>query len=387
MRISRVSFYTFVISFLVFFWRTTEFWFNFSETENSQKGGALLYAALVMVEAIALWLVTSSPKFKNQQSRIPQLCVLWEVVMLVVLIYNHTFYSQWFKCFAWPLFFQASYLFIRSDMRLVKSFRKAFFVLALMGGIYFVYALRLKAFEYQTNMVYFFLLTVPALLLTPQKRQRYFLLILATFVAFISMKRSMILAFALFWGLVELKDLLSRGKKKYAIILSVVMIIATYGSFTVADDLTNGRLIERLNSEDKANGDVTNGREAIYLVTIEMINSSSLDHLILGNGHNAVRHDSIMEKSAHNEFLEIIYDYGVIILLIYICFWGYILKQWYFHYRHDTVYFLPYTLSVCLFAVMAMVSQLVLYCSHFLYLVMFWGIVAALKDGKMNYRC
>jgi hypothetical protein len=33
---------------------------------------------------------------------------------------------------------------------------------------------------------------------------------------------------------------------------------------------------------------------------------------------------------------------------------------------------------------MATVSQLVLYCSYFLYLVMFWGIVAALKDNHAS---
>ncbi|MBQ9204525.1 MAG: O-antigen ligase family protein [Prevotella sp.] len=302
--------------------------------------------------------------------------------MLVVLIFNHTTFSQWFKCLAWPLFFQASYLLIRSNEGLIKSLRKVFFVLTLMGSVYFFFSLIYKDFESQTNMVYFALLTFPVLLLTPKKRQRYLLLILATLFAFISMKRSMILAFVLFWGFVELKYMLGKGRKGLAVVVTAVMVIAMYGSFSVADDLTGGHLSERLNGEDARDGDITNGREDIYLVTIEMIKQSSLAHIILGNGHNGVRRDSPLEISAHNEFLEIIYDYGVIILLVYLRLWVYVLRQWYFHYRNNTVFFLPYTMSVCIFAVMAMVSQLVLYCSYFLYLVMFWGIVAALKDGQ-----
>ncbi len=87
-----------------------------------------------------------------------------------------------------------------------------------------------------------------------------------------------------------------------------------------------------------------------------------------------------MQISAHNEYLEIIYDYGLIALIVYLGLWIYVIKQFIFHYRNDTVYFIPYALSICIFAVMSVVSQLVLYVSYFLYLVMFWGIVQAGKE-------
>ena len=251
-------------------------------------------------------------------------------------------------------------------------------MLTVMGGIYLVFALQLKNLESQTNMVYFFLLTIPAVILTSNKKWRNYILIFATFAAFISMKRSVIVAFVLFWGILELKYLFGKGRNKMAIIFLIVGFVAVYGSFKFADDLTGGSLSAR--TVDYQKDDITNGREAIYLVTIEMIKNSTPIHLIFGNGYNGVKRDSPMDISAHNEFLEIIYDYGIIVLLIYLCFWAYILRQWYFHYRNNTIYFVPYTLSVCLFAVMAMVSQLVLYCSYFLYLVMFWGMTGALTD-------
>ena len=375
-------YYLFAVFLLIFFGRTVIFWYDSTYVDDSQNAGVLLYAALVMAEVMALYLIATSPRYRNQQSRIPWLCLLWEVVMFVVVVYNDTSYSQWFKCWAWPLFFEASYLFIRMDKCLVMSFRKVFFVLAILGGIFFLQSLLTSNLEFQTNMIYFFLLTIPVLLLTPQQKQRYYILVLATFFAFLSMKRSMILAFGLFWVLRGFRYLLSTGKKIYAVAITVVMIIAVYGAFIFADNITGGNLSERIYDGGNRNGDITNGREEIYLETIEMIMNTSPSHLILGNGHNAVRLYSVMGLSAHNEFLEIIYDYGIIILLIYLVFWGYILKQWYYHYHHDTIYFLPYTLSVCFFAVMAMVSQLVLYCSYFLYLVIFWGIVAALKDSN-----
>jgi O-antigen ligase len=111
-----------------------------------------------------------------------------------------------------------------------------------------------------------------------------------------------------------------------------------------------------------------------------MIEQSTKAQLILGHGHNAVRRDSPLEISAHNEYLEIIYDYGIIALTIYLGLWIYVIKQFLFHYRNNTIFFIPYALSICIFVVMSMVSQLVLYVSYFLYLVMFWGIVQAAKE-------
>lgn len=376
----RVFYYLFVVFLIVFFWRTGLYWYNASYSDVSENAGVLLYAALVGVEIVSLCMIALSPKYKYQNNRIVNLCFLWEILMIVVLNYNGTAYSQWFKCLAWPLFFQASYLFIRLDTQLLDSFQKPFYVLSVMGGMLMLLALRLKDLESQTNMVYFFLLTIPAILLTSNKKWRYYILIFATFAAFISMKRSVILSFILFWCVIEFKFLFEKRNPKMAIALIVVGGIAVYGSFKIADHMSGGSL--SLRTVDYQKEDITNGRETIYLETVDMIAKSSPMHLILGNGHNAVLRDSPLEKSAHNEILEIIYDYGIIMLLIYLCFWVYVLRQWHYHYKNNTIYFIPYTLSVCLFAVMAMVSQLVLYCSYFLYLVMFWGMTAALRDNQ-----
>ena len=369
----------YIVFLLVFFWRTIVFWFG-----GGENGDVLLYATLAGVELMSLNLILTSPKYRYQKSRIPILCLLWELTMLIVLVFNQAPLSHYFKCFAWPLFFESSYLFIRWNYHLLNRFRRVFYILTLLGGIYFVFALQLKDFESQTNMVYFAMLTVPYLLLTQNTKWRYYILIFATFAAFISMKRSMMLAIVLFWGIFAVKSLLSKGKKTLAFFVVILMLVALYGSYKVVDRLTEGHLSARTIDYEK--DDISNGREAIYMVTIEMIKSTSPIHLLLGNGHNAVRRDSILDISAHNEILEIIYDYGLIMLLIYVFFWIYIVRQWLYHSRNHTIYFVPYTFSVCVFAVMAMVSQLVLYVSYFLYLVMFWGMVGAARDIQENVR-
>ena len=132
---------------------------------------------------------------------------------------------------------------------------------------------------------------------------------------------------------------------------------------------------------------MSNGRETIYEYTWQMIMNSDVEEWVLGHGHNAVFEDSPLTISAHNEFLEVIYDYGIIVLVLYLFFWLYVVRRWLFHMRCQTIYYIPYTLSICIFAVMAMVSQLILYASYFLYLVMFWAAVEAVTENDYKeYR-
>jgi O-antigen ligase len=193
----------------------------------------------------------------------------------------------------------------------------------------------------------------------------------------------MILAIALFWSIYIVKDFSSKQKKSLAIAISVALLGIAYVTVEAVDRITAGNLSARTIDYEKE--DITNGRETIYRVTWKMIKASTESQLVFGHGHNAVRRDSPLEISAHNEFLEIFYDYGIIALMLYLGLWFYVVKQFLFHFRNDTDYFLPYALSICIFAVMAMVSQLVVYVSYFLYLVMFWAVVQAAKEKEYDY--
>ncbi|MBQ6087126.1 MAG: O-antigen ligase family protein [Bacteroidales bacterium] len=368
----------YILLLLVFFWRTAVFWFN-NRYHGVQQSGLLLYIALVGIELLSVILILTSPKFKKKDKGIHIICAIWEIMMLVVLVYNHAAIGNYAKCLAWPLFFESTYLFIRADRRLLSGFRRIYYVFLAFGLVALFSAMILIGFGGQTNMVYFVSLTAPVILITNNKRQRNIILIVMTFIAVLSMKRSMMLAIVLFWVAIGAKYLLGGAKKGVAFLVSILVLAAAYGSFKIVDSVSGGYLGSRFDNE----GDISNGRELIYTVTLEMIMKSSNADKILGHGHNAVDRDSLLEISAHNEFLEITYDYGILILIVYLGLWVYVVKEWWYHYHNETEFFIPYTMSICIFAVMAMVSQLVLYVSYFLYLVMFWAMVAALKDGKM----
>ena len=374
----RPLFLIYTLLLIVYFWKTASLWFDILYT-GSEKD-ILLTVTLLAIELLILFLIRFSPKYDCQYRRIHWLCFVWEAIMIVVLLFNKAPISHYIKCLAWPLFLESAYLFVRFDIRMLESFRKVFYIFIFIGTIVFFQAMGFLSFSGQSNMIYFMLLPVPVLMLRENTKWQYSLLIFASFFALLSMKRSIMLAFALCWCIIVFKYLIGTGRKRLAILLSVFVITLAYGFFNVVDNYTGGNLSSR--TVDYEKDDITNGREAIYLVTLDMIVKSSPSHLLLGNGHDSVRRNSIKNISAHNEFLEIIYDYGIIILLVYFVLWGYVVRQWIYHYRNNTPDFIPYTLSISIFAVMAMVSQLVLYVSYFLYLVMFWGMVHALKEMK-----
>ena len=376
-------YYTYIPFLLIFFWRTALFWSG-DNTDGGEEKDYLLYISLVIVEILSLFLIINSKKKKCTDSWIHRLCLGWEIVVLVVLLFNNGSIGHYPKVLAWPLFFEIAYLHVRWDLRMIKSLRKAYYLVLLMGVYVFFKSMITKEFSSQSNMIYFLILPVPIILLNCSSKWRFSILLLTSFFALLSMKRSMILAIFLFWAILGFKYLFSNGKKSLAIAMSVIFIGLAYGVVKVVDDITDGGLSSRTVDYEKE--DITNGRENIYEITWLMIANSTPAQYVLGHGHNAVLRDSPLEISAHNEYLEIIYDYGLIALIVYLGLWIYVIKQFIFHYRNNTDYFVPYALSICIFAVMSLVSQLVLYVSYFLYLVMFWGIVQAAKERLLLKR-
>lgn len=148
----------------------------------------------------------------------------------------------------------------------------------------------------------------------------------------------------------------------------VVFLFASWTVYNKMDEKLGGHLTERVTREESDES----GRKAIWATTSLMIMSSSPEKFVIGHGFNGVRENSVLEISAHNDFLEIIYDYGFFTL--YICLWIYLIRRCYFLYRYRSPLFLPYATSLSIMIVLSMVSQLLPYATYFNYLVMFWGM-------------
>lgn len=83
--------------------------------------------------------------------------------------------------------------------------------------------------------------------------------------------------------------------------------------------------------------------------------------------------------SAHNDFLEVLYDYGIIGFIMFIYLHVRVAKTTYKLHKHRSSYFIPYMVSFIIFVVMSIVSHLIIYPTYFCCLVAFWAYIESMK--------
>lgn len=168
--------------------------------------------------------------------------------------------------------------------------------------------------EAHMGTAYWILFLMPILLHSPHKWLRYAGLILVGAILFASFKRGGILAFGC--GLLAylfVKEILI-GRKFTKLIFFVIAIMALVLVFIVVDNALDNLFTERfMNIKD----DGGSGRDQVWATTWRMIQQSEFEHLLFGHGHNSVLTNSPLRLSAHNDFLECIYDFGLFGSLFY----------------------------------------------------------------------
>lgn len=167
--------------------------------------------------------------------------------------------------------------------------------------------------------VYYILGMLPYILTITDKKRWLVPIIVTTVSVLLSQKR------AAFIGLVGLIVILYfigslRGKNiQSAIIKNVVLvllIIAGYYLMIYMDSNSNLRLFARLEGLEEDGG---SGRDVRWqYILLELSERSSFMQLLFGHGFDKVRQ---LIGYAHNDFLEVLYNYGIIALLLYCAYY------------------------------------------------------------------
>ena len=201
-----------------------------------------------------------------------------------------------------------------------------------------------------------------------------------TILALFSMKRSILIGFALVWvfWVFRLMGSANLFRKLFILLFAAAVLMVL---FQFINNYTGGYLYERITREETDEG---SNRLAIYGVVWEMISQSDVYSLVIGHGHNAVYRDSILQISAHNDILECIYDYGLIIFTLYFSLWVFLIRKCFRLYKDNSKLFLPYLASVSLFISQSLFEHLLLYASWFNYLVVFWGCAEVMIERERD---
>lgn len=229
---------------------------------------------------------------------------------------------------------------------------------------------------------YTILYYVPFVLCLKSRTLKIGMLLLCVVTVLLSFKRGGticvfggILVYAMF-AIAQGNDWLKKAKRIYfaSIALILVLLIFYYinGSF-------NDYLFDRFSQIEEGGG---SGRTKIYAHVLEMIESSTLFELIVGHGYNAVLKDNYQGFSAHNDFLECVYDYGMITFFAYIALYVNLIRLCLRMLIRKSFYAAPLAASIMMFLLNSFVSHILLYEWFLSIFALFWGFVIACDERE-----
>jgi hypothetical protein len=294
---------------------------------------------------------------------------------------NHL--SSTFYCLASILAF---YTLIRNYPKLFMFTVKAF-VITLPILIYcffdFYSAAQLFDNSIALNQAYFILVFLPFALTLKNKQLKFLGIILIGLTILLSLKRAGIVAFS-FSILGYLFFQKSYFKQKIRKRFNKIFIIALTGllifSFIFVFEETNNVLLDRFSS---VNDDGGSGRISIWKKVLSLQMNSDFIGFLFGHGKNAVKLSKV-SFSAHNDFQEILYNYGIFIFLIYLLFHRSIYSYLKKIKKMDMSIFIPFLITYIVFMFLSATSHLIVYPTYFVYLTSFMGIIIGYTENLLR---
>lgn len=288
----------------------------------------------------------------------------------------------------WGTTFFMGFFIARDNPEYMLRFRKLIIVFLPVLIIMFYYISQFRTLSIDVdgviasnNTIYFLLVLLPLLLIAGSKNAKTFFLIVIGICVMYSMKRTAFIALVLcallyvyYFFLRNNKHIL---KKTFVVLTGVIFLCVLYSQ------LSDSYLVSRFESiqEDKGSN-----RLDIYAVVWDKITISSNSEILLGHGYNSVmRNNASGEgKSAHNDFLEILYDYGILGFILYVAIIISVIRLTLRVKRdnRNSSLFVPMAMSVFILLVVSMFSHLAIYPMYYIYLTCFWGMIA----GRVQYH-
>ena len=230
------------------------------------------------------------------------------------------------------------------------------------------------------NIAYYPLLMLPFVLLQKNKYVRILFVLLITVIIFSSMKRGGLLAFSLSIITYYFIEYIIIKEKRFIIIRSLFIVLVPIllsVAFFYFDTNYNGYFLERL---VMVNDDEGSGRLPLYSEVFSLIENSSFNKVLFGHGENAVLRYT-HGYSAHNDFLEVFFDYGIIVFIGYVFLHFQLIKNSIRLIKQKSQFAAPFSVSYILFIVLSMISHVVIY-PYFFILTAFWGMVLGINERE-----
>lgn len=221
------------------------------------------------------------------------------------------------------------------------------------------------------NAVYFPLFFFPYLTSLENKGGKYILMILVFSCLVVSYKRTALLLFLvaiIYYFGATMGNRMSMAKKMGLILAAGLALGAAFYLFGWLQNSYQLDWYARILDAKETGG---SNRFFIWEQMLEAFKRQSLGEWLFGHGYRTTG----IFGGAHNDILEILWDYGVIGLGLYAAFVGALLKIRKRMKRSHYEYMIPFTVSLIYFGIYSLAGQLFIMPQWFLILCMFWGIL------------
>lgn len=341
--------------------------------------------AMILLVAYSLYLIISTPILRKWPALNMMIFLMLVLGLVDALIYGYPqmpMLKLVLTVSLWEVIYFTFYQMQVTDRKFIISARKFFLILFVPIVLLFILSqtIRFSMLSWfvgreGNNMVFYILTMIPWILLIDSKKVKTSILLLATFISIFSLKRSAIIATLLIDCVYLYIEFIKSSSNKAKMIVFGLVLIGVFSlSAYLANNFSDNIAFTRMNSikEDEGSGRIDRWHDAWNLIKSE----SSLDAILLGHGYCGVEIAlNNPFSSAHNDFLEVIYDFGWISLLVYVFIHFLIIKRLISIVRYNKSYQVSYISSYIIFITLSMVSHLVIYPTYFIFLTSFWGAI------------
>ena len=228
---------------------------------------------------------------------------------------------------------------------------------------------------------YFPLFVLPILLIPSSRIVRYASIALTTIIIISSIKRGGMIALGASLIVYILTKQFVKGGGKISLIITLLTIaLVMGGGLYYLSESTDNDIIERFENLSEDGG---SGRDILWEDTFHNILNRDIGDRMVGNGYRSAQKVSVLQLPAHNDLLEIWYDWGSIGLTLYgIAFISLCLYLWR-KIKQRSRYAPHLAMAITIYFIISMISIVILY--QWMVLVMFSiGILAGLADKELE---
>lgn len=305
----------------------------------------------------------------------------YTVILCIMAVY--TFFgcvlsgaSFWTTCtytgfIAWWVL---TYLF---SVKYVRSKQQGFTHIMLFAGILFAFYVSNFITTYfvansgdsenlrTLNIIFRVLVFLPFVMLVPNRAIRNVLIVLIAALAVASVKRAALIALPVMLVGYVMVESYVKSRSLGGICRVAALIICVFLAALLADYLTGGYLSYRFSSEQLANA---SGRTERWADTIAALSQRGIVELLVGTGVGSAGY------SQHNEWLEQLYSFGLIGLLLYVALAAILIRTLFLYCKRKSRFAPAYSMIVAYFFIVGFTSGFLFMHSTF-YIFLFMGMV------------